>query len=57
MIENRMGMGIDQRDEEGGAAEDEAAAPVVNALNSCGATGKMCNPLFLYYSVTLSHTM
>ncbi|KAJ1428063.1 hypothetical protein B484DRAFT_450044, partial [Ochromonadaceae sp. CCMP2298] len=38
MIENRMGMGIDQRDEEGGAEEDEAAAPVVNALNSCGAT-------------------
>jgi hypothetical protein len=38
MIENRMGMSIYERDDEGGAEQDEAAAPVVNALNSCGAT-------------------
>ena len=38
MIENKMGMTIYERDEGGGAEQDEAAAPVVNALNSCGAT-------------------
>jgi len=38
MIENRMGMSIYERDEDGGKEQDEAAAPVVNALNSCGAT-------------------
>jgi hypothetical protein len=38
MIENRMGMSIFVRDDEGGAEEDERALPVVNALNYCGAT-------------------
>jgi hypothetical protein len=38
MIENKMGMSIFERDEDGGDEEDEAAAPVVNALNVCGAT-------------------
>lgn len=38
MIENRMGMTIYDRDELGGEAQDIAAAPVVNALNSCGVT-------------------
>jgi hypothetical protein len=38
MIENRMGMSIYERDDEGGAKQDQAAAPVVNALNTCGAT-------------------
>jgi hypothetical protein len=38
MIENRMGMSIFERDEDGGEEQDIAAAPVVNALNSCGAT-------------------
>jgi hypothetical protein len=38
MIENRMGMSIYERDDEGGQEQDIAAAPVVNALNSCGAT-------------------
>ena len=38
MIENRMGMSIFDRDEEGGQEQDEAAAPVIDALNSCGAT-------------------
>lgn len=38
MIENKMGMTIYERDEGGGAEQDEAAAPVVNALNSCGAS-------------------
>eukprot|EP01034_Spumella_vulgaris_P027014 gene27014-33674_t len=38
MIENKMEMSIEDRDEDGGAEQDEAAAPVVNALNSCGAT-------------------
>jgi hypothetical protein len=38
MIENRMGMTIYQRDDDGGLEEDIKAAPVVNALNSCGAT-------------------
>ncbi len=38
MIENRMGMSIYERDEDGGEEQDEAAWPVVNALNECGAT-------------------
>ena len=38
MIENRMGMSIYERDDDGGQEQDIAAAPVVNALNSCGAT-------------------
>jgi hypothetical protein len=38
MIENRMAMTIYQRDDDGGLEEDIKAAPVVNALNSCGAT-------------------
>ncbi|RYG58826.1 hypothetical protein EON64_20895, partial [archaeon] len=38
MIENRMQMSIYVRDDEGGQEQDIAAAPVVNALNSCGAT-------------------
>ena len=33
-----MGMTIYERDEDGGAEQDEAAAPVVNALNKCGVT-------------------
>ena len=38
MIENRWNMTIYERDEEGGEEEDEAAAPVIEALNKCGAT-------------------
>ena len=38
MIENKMGMSIYERDDDGGEEEDQMAAPVVNALNSCGAT-------------------
>ena len=38
MIENRMGMSVYERDDNGGEKEDLAAAPVVNALNTCGAT-------------------
>ena len=38
LIENKMGMDIYMRDEDGGEEEDEAAAPVVNALNSTGVT-------------------
>jgi hypothetical protein len=38
MIENKMGMSIFERDDDGGAEEDERAEPVVNALNSCGGT-------------------
>ena len=38
MVENKMGMTIYERDEDGGAEQDEAAAPVVNALNKCGVT-------------------
>eukprot|EP01042_Synura_sphagnicola_P023382 gene23382-29839_t len=33
-----MGMSIYERDDDGGLEQDIAAAPVVNALNSCGAT-------------------
>jgi hypothetical protein len=36
MLENRMGMTIDQRDEDGGAEEDARVAPVIAALSSCG---------------------
>jgi hypothetical protein len=38
MIENKMGMSIFERDDDGGAEEDERAEPVVTALNNCGAT-------------------
>lgn len=38
MIENKMEMTIYVRDEEGGEKEDANAAPVVKALNECGAT-------------------
>ena len=37
MIENKMGMSIFQRDEEGGEEQDEATAPVIKALCSMGA--------------------
>lgn len=36
MIENKMNMTIFERDEDGGLEEDEAAAPVINALCQCG---------------------
>ena len=38
MIEKKWGMSIYERDDDGGEEEDEACAPVVDALNSCGAT-------------------
>jgi hypothetical protein len=38
MIENRMGMTIFERDEDGGLEQDIAVAPVISALNACGAT-------------------
>ena len=38
MIEKKMGMTIYDRDEDGGEEQDEAAAPVISALNKCGAT-------------------
>ena len=38
MIENRWGMTIDERDDDGGEEQDEASADVVEALNDCGAT-------------------
>ena len=38
MIENRWGMSIDERDEDGGEEQDIASAQVVNALNVNGAT-------------------
>lgn len=38
MIENKMGMSIYVRDDEGGEEQDIAAEPVVRALNTCGAT-------------------
>lgn len=38
MIENKWGMTIDERDDEGGEEQDEASADVVEALNDCGAT-------------------
>lgn len=38
MIENKMGMSIYERDDDGGEEQDIAAAPVVQALNHCGAT-------------------
>eukprot|EP00605_Chrysophyceae_sp_TOSAG23-4_P001929 GSChrysophyteH1.ASY1.ANO1.2132.1 assembled CDS len=38
MIENKMGMNIFQRDDEGGEEQDIAAAPVVTAFNTMGVT-------------------
>lgn len=38
MIEKKMGMTIHDRDEDGGEEQDLAAAPVISALNKCGAT-------------------
>jgi hypothetical protein len=38
MIENKWGMTIDERDDDGGEEQDEASADVVDALNDCGAT-------------------
>ena len=38
MIENKMGMNIFERDEGGGEEQDDAAADVIAALSSCGAT-------------------
>lgn len=38
MIENRMGMTIYERDDDGGEEQDVAVAPVVAAMNACGAT-------------------
>ena len=38
MIENKMGMTIFERDDDGGAEQDEASWPTVNALNNCGVT-------------------
>ena len=38
MIENKWGMTIDERDDDGGEEQDEASAEVVDALNDCGAT-------------------
>ena len=38
MIERKMGMTIEERDEEGGDEEDEAAEPVVTAFNTTGVT-------------------
>ena len=47
MIENRMGMSIHERDDYGGEVQDNAAAPVVNALNTCGATA-LCLDLIAF---------
>ena len=47
MIENRMGMSIYERDDNGGEKQDRAAAPVVNALNTCGATA-LCLDLIAF---------
>ena len=38
MIENKMGMTIYERDDDGGDKEDEASHEVKTALNTCGAT-------------------
>ncbi len=38
MIENKMGMDIYQRDDEGGEEQDIAAEPVITAFNSTGVT-------------------
>lgn len=38
MIENRWGMSIYERDDDGGEEQDEASAELVQTLNSCGAT-------------------
>ena len=43
MIENKMGMTIFERDDDGGAEQDEAAWPTVNALNNCGVTNLCLN--------------
>jgi hypothetical protein len=39
MIEEAMGMSIYERDEDGGAEEDEKAGPIVTALSENGVTG------------------
>jgi hypothetical protein len=39
MIENKMGMSIYERDDDGGDEEDERAAPTVTALNGNGVVG------------------
>ena len=41
MIENRWGMSIYERDDDGGEEQDEAAAEIMGILNECGAT-KVC---------------
>jgi hypothetical protein len=38
MIENRWGMTINERDDDGGEEQDEAAAEVMDTLNECGVT-------------------
>lgn len=38
MIENKMGMSIYERDDEGGEEQDSASQQVKTALNTCGAT-------------------
>jgi len=41
MIENKWGMSIDERDDDGGEEQDIAAKDVMRTLNECGAT-KIC---------------
>jgi hypothetical protein len=41
MIENKWGMTIAERDDDGGEEEDESASQIMDALNNCGAT-EMC---------------
>eukprot|EP00605_Chrysophyceae_sp_TOSAG23-4_P000595 GSChrysophyteH1.ASY1.ANO1.672.1 assembled CDS len=41
MIENRWGMTIHERDDDGGEEQDEAAAEIMQTLNECGVT-KVC---------------
>ncbi len=38
MIENKWGMSIDERDDDGGEEQDIAAASIMTILNECGAT-------------------
>ena len=38
MIENRWGMTIDERDDDGGEEQDVAAGAIMSTLNKCGAT-------------------
>ena len=38
MIENRWGMTIDERDDDGGEEQDEMAADIMQILNEAGAT-------------------